>query len=60
MNNDLFQPVKIAIETLRIPSHVDDFTNGIVDTRQLFFYLTGSILALLFSILGVEAKMLNS
>ena len=59
-NNDLLQPVKTAMETLRIPSHVDDFTNGIVDTRQVFFYVTGSILALLFSILGVEAKMLNS
>jgi len=59
-NNDLLQPVKTAMEILRIPSHVDDFTNGIVDTRQVFFYVTGSILALLFSILGVEAKMLNS
>ena len=53
-------PLKTAVESLRIPGHVEDFTNGIVDTRQLFFYLTGCILALLFSILGVEAKMLNS
>lgn len=60
LNTDLLQPVKSTVETLRIPGHVDDFTNGIVDTRQVFFYLTGSILALLFSILGVEAKMLNS
>lgn len=59
LNNDLLRPVKSAVETLRIPSHVGDFTNGIVDTRQVFFYLTGSILSLLFSILGVEAKMLN-
>ncbi len=59
-NTELLQPVKTTMEALRIPGHVEDFTNGIVDTRQLFFYLTGSILALLFSILGVEAKMLNS
>ena len=60
LNHDLLLPVKSAVETLRIPAHVDDFTNGIVDTRQVFFYVTGCILALLFSILGVEAKILNS
>jgi ABC-2 type transport system permease protein len=60
LNTDVLSPVKSAMETLRVPTHVDDFTNGIFDTRQVFFYLTGSILALLFSILGVEAKMLNS
>jgi ABC-2 type transport system permease protein len=60
LNNDLLMPVKHAVDTLRIPTHVNDFTNGIVDTRQVFFYLTGCVLALIFSILGVEAKMLNS
>lgn len=60
LNNDFLQPVKTAAESLRIPGHVDDFTNGIVDTRQLIFYVTGSVLALIFSVLGVEAKMLNS
>lgn len=60
LNQDALLPVKSAIETLSIPGHVSDFTQGIVDTRQVFFYLTGSILALIFSILGVEAKILNS
>ncbi|HWA26736.1 MAG TPA: ABC transporter permease [Lacunisphaera sp.] len=60
LNTELLSPVKSAAEMLRIPGHVDDFTHGIVDTRQVFFYLTGSILALIFSVLGVEAKMLNS
>jgi ABC-2 type transport system permease protein len=60
LNQDALLPVKTALETLSIPGHVDDFTHGIVDTRQVFFYLTGSILALIFSILGVEAKILNS
>ena len=45
---------------LRVPGHVEDFTHGIVDTRQVFFYLTGCVLSLIFSILGVEAKILNS
>jgi ABC-2 type transport system permease protein len=60
LNQDVLLPVKSAVDTLRIPGHVDDFTHGIVDTRQVFFYLTGAILALIFSILGVEAKILNS
>lgn len=60
LNSPLMLPVKEAVESLRIPGHVDDFTHGIVDTRQVFFYLTGAILALIFSILGVEAKILQS
>jgi ABC-2 type transport system permease protein len=60
LNSSLLSPVKSTVELLRIPGHVDDFTHGIVDTRQVFFYITGSILALIFSILGVEAKILNS
>ena len=41
-------------------SHVEDFTHGVVDTRQVFFYLTGATLSLILSILGVEARILNS
>jgi ABC-2 type transport system permease protein len=60
LNTGLLQPLKVAVDLLRIPGHVEDFTHGVIDTRQVFFYLTGSILALIFSILGVEAKILNS
>ncbi|MDQ5979466.1 MAG: gliding motility-associated transport system permease protein [Verrucomicrobiota bacterium] len=60
LRQEILSPVRTALEGLRIPGHVDDFTHGIVDTRQVFFYLTGCILALIFSILGVEAKILNS
>ena len=60
LNTDLLSPVKSAAESLRIPGHVDDFTHGIVDTRQVIFHLTGCILSLIFSILGVEARILNS
>ena len=41
-------------------AHRDDFTRGIIDTRQLLFYLSGTVVALIFSILGVEAKLLHS
>ena len=60
LNTETLQPLKAAVESLRIGGHVEDFTQGVIDTRQVFFYLTGSILALIFSILGVEAKILNS
>jgi ABC-2 type transport system permease protein len=45
--------------TLQVFQHVDDFTHGVVDTRQTFFYLSGAALALIFSMLGVEAKLLQ-
>jgi ABC-2 type transport system permease protein len=60
LNSELFLPARSAIDSLQIIQHVDDFTHGVVDTRQMFFYLTGATLALIFSILGVEAKILNS
>lgn len=59
LNHAAFTPLKTALDALQVPSHVEDFTRGVVDTRQLFYYVTGSTLALIFSILGVEAKLLN-
>lgn len=60
LDTELMKPVKSSFEALRVAGHVEDFTHGIVDTRQVFFYFTGATLALIFSILGVEAKILNS
>jgi len=52
--------LKTTMESLQVSGHVVDFTRGIIDTRQVFFYLTGAVLALLFSILCIEAKLLNN
>lgn len=60
LDREMFSPVRTAVDSLQIFQHVDDFTHGVVDTRQLFFYLTGATLALILSILGVEAKILSS
>lgn len=60
LNAEVLQPVKTAVDSLQILGHVDDFTHGVVDTRQAFFYVTGAVLALIFSILGVEYKSLSS
>ncbi len=60
LNRDILAPVKSAVDYAQIFTHYDDFTRGVVDARQLLFYLSGTALALIFSILGVEAKLLHS
>lgn len=60
LNQDMFQPLKSALEYGHVFTHRDDFTRGIVDTRHLLFYVSGTVVTLIFSILGVEAKLLHS
>lgn len=60
LNRDVLHPIKAAVDYAEIFSHYEDFTRGIIDTRQLLFYVSGTVLALIFSILGVEAKLLHS
>lgn len=59
LQQETLSPLKGTVESLQIFGHLDDFTHGVIDTRQVFFYLTGTVLALIFSILGVEAKLLQ-
>lgn len=59
LQQEAFSPLKSTAESLQIFGHLADFTHGVIDTRQVFFYLTGAVLALIFSILGVEAKLLQ-
>lgn len=60
LNREVLHAVKATVEYAQIIQHLEDFTRGVVDTRQLLFYLSGTVLALIFSILGVEAKLLHS
>jgi len=60
LQTGVLQPVKTAVEYAQVFTHLDDFSRGIVDTSQVLFYLSGTALALIFSILGVEAKLLHS
>lgn len=53
-------PAKVVVDYAQVFTHLEDFSRGVVDTRQVLFYLSGTALALLFSILGVEAKLLHS
>jgi ABC-2 type transport system permease protein len=59
-NLEVLAPARSAIEYAQVFTHLEDFTRGIVDTRQLLFYVSGTVLALIFSILGIEAKLLHS
>ena len=60
LNLETMQPLRAAVDYSMVFRHLDDFTRGIVDTRQLLFYVSGTVLALIFSILGVEAKLIHS
>lgn len=60
LNRDVLEPVKAAVDYAQVFVHYEDFTRGVIDTRQLLFYFSGTVLALIFSILGVEAKLLHS
>ncbi len=52
-------PVHAALDYAQVFQHLDDFSRGVVDTRHLFFYFTGTTLTLILTILGVEARMLH-
>lgn len=60
VNRDGLQLLRDAVDYAQVFSHRNDFTRGVIDTRQLLFYFSGTVLALIFSILGVEAKLLHS
>jgi ABC-2 type transport system permease protein len=60
LNHDAMAPVKLVVENIQVLEHLSDFSRGIVDARQLLFYLSGCVLCLIFSILGVEAKLIHS
>jgi ABC-2 type transport system permease protein len=60
LDQEMFRPMKLALNYGRVFAHRDDFARGIIDVRQLLFYFSGTVVALIFSIFGVEAKLLHS
>lgn len=60
LDQEMLLPVKNALEAVRVFTHLEDFSSGVIDARQVLFYVSGAVLALIFSILGVEAKLLQS
>jgi ABC-2 type transport system permease protein len=60
LEQGVLKPAKSVIEYAHVFGHRDDFARGVLDTRHLLFYFSGTVLALIFSILSVEAKLLHS
>ena len=60
LDREALLPLKDAVNYAQIAQHREDFTRGVVDMRELLFYVSGTVLALIFSILSVEAKLLHS
>lgn len=60
LRNEAMQPVKAAVDYAQIFQHLSDFSHGVVDARQVLFYLSGTVLFLIFSIFSIEAKLLHS
>jgi ABC-2 type transport system permease protein len=60
LEREALSPLKEAVTYGDIFQHYEDFTRGIVDTRELLFYISGTVMALILSILSVEAKLLHS
>jgi ABC-2 type transport system permease protein len=60
LEQGILRPAKNVIDYAHVFAHRDDFSRGVIDTRHLLFYLSGTVLSLIFSILSVEAKLLHS
>jgi len=57
---EALRPVRQALDYANVFQHLDDFSRGIIDIRHLFFYLTGTALTLILTVLGVEARLLHN
>lgn len=51
---------KTGLDYLQVFQHAEDFSRGIVDTRPIFLYVSGSALFLVLSILTIESKIWRS
>jgi ABC-2 type transport system permease protein len=60
MQLDALRPVHDALEYAQVFQHLDDFSRGIIDSRHLFFYFTGTALTLILTVLGVEVRLLHN
>jgi ABC-2 type transport system permease protein len=60
LEQGLLRPIKSIVDYAHVFSHRDDFTRGVIDSRHVIFYLSGTVLSLIFSILSVEAKLLHA
>lgn len=57
---DHLAALRSAVDYVQVFTHLEDFTRGVIDTRQVLYYVSGTFLSLILGILGVEAKLLHS
>jgi ABC-2 type transport system permease protein len=60
LRNDVMKPVRAAVDYAHVFQHLADFSHGVVDARQVLFYLSGTVLFLILSIFSVEVKLLHT
>ncbi len=57
---EALRPAREMLDYAQVFQHLDDFSRGIIDTRHLFFYFTGTALTLILTVLGIEARLLHN
>lgn len=60
VNTGAMRQFRDVLDWTSVFRHLDDFTRGIVDTRQILYYISGAVMALIFSILSIEIKLIHS
>lgn len=53
---DQFATLESLLEYVQIYEHVGDFSRGVLDTRPIVFYLSGTLLTLSLAVLAVDHK----
>ncbi len=59
LQQESFTSIRQLLDSFQAFTHLEDFSHGVVDTRQIIYYLSGATLALLLSVLGIEARLLH-
>lgn len=52
--------LRALIDYVQVFTHLEDFSRGVIDSRQLMLYFSSAGLALTLAVLGLEAKYLRS
>lgn len=60
LESDSLQGFRVVLEACQVQTHFSDFIRGIIDLRQILFYLSGTALVIILTILSVEARILHN
>lgn len=57
---DTHASLRAVVDYMQVFTHLEDFTRGVIDSRQIVLYFSSAALALVLAVLGLEAKYLRS